>query len=115
MQNTKIKKVTTLKKNSSVVHISNKLTLLERKLFNILILNAYHNLLKQEKFKIEISLLSELLSYRSRNIAHLRAALNRLDSTKVSWNLLENNSQEEEWGATYFISGWIIKNGVCGI
>ena len=42
-------------KNSAIIAISNKITLLQRKLFNFLLANAYINLQKKESFEIKIS------------------------------------------------------------
>ena len=43
----------TVKKNVAAIHVSGKLTLLQRKLSNVLLLNAYDTLISQPKHQID--------------------------------------------------------------
>ncbi len=48
-------------KNSAVIAISNKISLLQRKIFNFLIAHAYGDLAKEESFKIDINYLKSIV------------------------------------------------------
>ena len=54
-------KIDNLIKNSAIIAISNKITLLQRKLFNFFIAHAYIDLDKQETYEIKVSDLKERL------------------------------------------------------
>jgi len=75
-------------KNSAVVAISNKISLLQRKIFNFLIAVAYVDLDKQESFTIEMKYLKFIVGFNSKNIHYLKEALKELLSTVVEFNIL---------------------------
>ncbi len=75
-------------KNSAIIAISNKISLLQRKLFNFLIGNAYLFLDKKDTFEIDLSDLRSRLGFNSNNGAYLKESLKLLISTVVEFNLL---------------------------
>ncbi len=54
-----------VKKHIATVHVEANLSLLERKMFNVLLLNAYPKLLQQKNHKMRYTALCELIGYDS--------------------------------------------------
>ena len=52
-----------VKKNVAAIHVSGKLTLLQRKLSNVLLLNAYDTLVTRNKHQIDAQTLCMTVSY----------------------------------------------------
>lgn len=98
-------------KNSAIIAISNKISLLQRKLFNFFIAHAYINLDKQESFDINISDLKSRLWFDSKNIWYLKESIKWLMSTIVDFNLL--GKDKESWSATTLLSSAEFKNWIC--
>jgi len=89
-------------KNSAVIAISNKISLLQRKIFNFLIAHAYNDLEKQESFCMDIAYLKSIIGFNSKNIFYLKESLKQLMSTVVEFNLL--GKDKESWSATTLLS-----------
>ena len=71
-----------LKKNVGVVHTTGTLSLLERKISNVLLLNAYDNLLKNRTHSLRVGYLTALLGWtESNNIADLKDALKKIKTS----------------------------------
>src|SRR5689334_14571208 len=92
------KKELTLKK--SVGAIQSKpdaaLTLLERKLFNICLFHAYNDLTAHEHHRIHIDLLHKYLGYKGNNWTKIDNAFDKLQSTKVAWNIFGQSTTTSE-------------------
>lgn len=102
----------TLIKHSAAIHISNSLTLIQRKLFNLLLQNAYPDLLTQETHQIPIPEIKARMRYDSKNDDPLKDALRVLNQTQLEWNLLQKD-REERWGIGSCLADAEIANGVC--
>lgn len=89
-------------KNSAIIAISNKISLLQRKLFNFLIAHAYIYLNEKDSFEINLNDLKTRLSYNSKNLAYLKESLMWLISTVVEFNLLWKD--KDSWSATALLS-----------
>lgn len=89
-------------KNSAIIAISNKISLLQRKLFNFLIAHAYIYLNEKDSFEINLNDLKIRLSYNSKNLAYLKESLMWLISTVVEFNLLWKD--KDSWSATALLS-----------
>lgn len=101
-----------LKKHVSAIHIGGKLSLLQRKLFNVLLFNSYDDLLKKETHEIRIGELCELSGFESNDYRKIKDVLSSLQNTSVTWNLLGDDNVEE-WGITSLVSEAVIRKGVC--
>ena len=101
-----------VKKNVSVIHINAKLSLVQRKLVNALLYNAYDHLLSQDTHSLNVALLSEMIGFDSRNLAHLKAALTGLVETSIQWDVLEDNGSNS-WEVATLLSFARIRDGVC--
>ncbi len=88
-----------LKKHIAAIHIENRLSLLERKMANVLLLNAYPHLLTQETHRILIRDLAHILGFESNDRDCLKEALVNLMSTVLTWNLIDAKGNEIVWRA----------------
>lgn len=105
--------VSHLVKHSAAVHISNSLSLLERKIFNILLKNAFNFLLKRSEHVLRINDLSYQIGWdiNSKQNEALKEALTSINGTQVTWNIF-NKDKKNTWGVATLISGAEICNGV---
>ena len=101
-----------IKKNVAAIHTEGKLSLLERKLVNVLLLNAYDDLLTARTHTIPLKHLYALLSWEyASSIDTLKNALNRLTSTSIEFNLMQDGT--EKWEVMSMLSYGSINDGVC--
>lgn len=102
----------TVKKNVAAIHISGKLTLLQRKLSNVLLLNAYDALITAPTHTIDARTLAMMVGYNSNDFDTLRASLRALAETVAEWDMLDEQGRQE-WGVSSLLSFAKLKNGVC--
>lgn len=102
-----------LKKHVAAVHINNRLTLTQRKASNVLLYNAYENLLTARVHRIRVKDLAEAIGFNTNNLEPLKEALKTLARTVLEWNILDENGAHEEWGATTLLAQAVIKHGYC--
>jgi len=101
-----------IKKNVSVIHINAKLTLVQRKIVNALLFNAYERLLTNDTHSINVSILSEMIGFDSKNVAHLKDALKGMVETSVEWDVLEDDGVQS-WEVSSLLSSAKISAGIC--
>ncbi|MGB0661757.1 MAG: replication initiation protein [Mangrovicoccus sp.] len=101
-----------VKKHVAAIHVSGKLTLLQRKLSNVLLLNAYDMLTTAPMHRIDASTLCLMIGYNSNDMETLKGALRGLAETVAEWDLLSENG-EREWGVSSLLSYAKLKGGVC--
>lgn len=79
-----------LKKHINTIHCSNQFTLVQRKLFNGLLFNAYNHLNDESRqyFTISAKDLCKLIGYNSNDYESLREDLMVLMSTVISWDVI---------------------------
>lgn len=103
---------TSVKKNVAAIHVSGKLTLLQRKLSNVLLLNAYDALATQPTHRIDARTLCLMIGYNSNDMDTLKASLRGLAETVAEWDMLGEDG-EHEWGVSALLSYAKLKGGVC--
>jgi hypothetical protein len=102
-----------LRKNVSAIHVSGELSLLERKLVNVLLLNAFDKLLTERKHTIPVGILSKMLGRDdSNNVENLKRALTNIMKTVITFDLL-SDSKKAAWVAAPPLSFAGISEGVC--
>ncbi len=101
-----------VKKNVAAIHVSGKLTLLQRKLSNVLLLNAYDTLISQPKHRIDARTLCLMIGYNSNDLDTLRDALRGLAETVAEWDMLDEKGRQE-WGVSSLLAYAKLKAGVC--
>lgn len=102
----------TVKKNVAAIHISGKLSLLQRKLSNVLLLNAYDALTSAPTHTIDARTLAMMVGYNSNDFDTLRASLRALAETVAEWDMLDEQGRQE-WGVSSLLSFAKLKNGIC--
>lgn len=102
----------TVKKNVAAIHISGKLSLLQRKLSNVLLLNAYDALTSAPTHTIDARTLAMMVGYNSNDFDTLRASLRALAETVAEWDMLDEQGRQE-WGVSSLLSFAKLKSGVC--
>jgi plasmid replication initiation protein len=109
-----------LKKHVGLIHCENKLSLLQRKICNILLFNALDKI-GDEVYSISIRKLSTLIGYKSNDISLIKQSLKRLMSIVMEWNLLDDTKfvNEKElpaeiisWYASTLLAGASIERGI---
>ncbi|CTQ48079.1 replication initiation protein [Jannaschia donghaensis] len=101
-----------VKKNVAAIHVSGKLTLLQRKLSNVLLLNAYDHLIGRASHRIDARTLCLMVGYNSNDTATLKDALRSLAETTAEWDMLDGRGRQE-WGVSSLLSFAKLVDGVC--
>lgn len=101
-----------VKKHVAAIHVSGKLTLLQRKLSNVLLLNAYDTLISRTRHQIDARTLCLMIGYNSNDIETLKQSLKGLAETVAEWDMLDERGQQE-WGVSSLLSYAKLKGGVC--
>lgn len=101
-----------LKKHVAAIHIGAKLSLLQRKLVNALLYNAYEGLLTSREHQINASVLCEMIGFDSNNTNYLKASLKGLMETVVEFDVLEDDGKSS-WEAMVLLPYVKLKDGVC--
>lgn len=102
-----------LKKHVAAIHISNRLTITQRKASNVLLHHAYDNLLTARVHKIRVKDLAEAIGFNTHNMEPLKEALKTLARTILEWNILDESGSKEEWGTTTLLAQAVIRGGYC--
>ncbi|NDW00432.1 replication initiation protein [Salipiger sp. PrR002] len=101
-----------VKKHVAAIHVSGKLTLLQRKLSNVLLLNAYDTLTSQSRHQIDARTLCLMIGYNSNDMETLKQSLRGLAETVAEWDMLDEKGQQE-WGVSSLLSYAKLKGGIC--
>lgn len=101
-----------VKKNVAAIHVSGKLTLLQRKLSNVLLLNAYDALISKPKHQIDAQTLCMMVGYNSNDMETLKQSLRSLAETVAEWDMLDAQGRQE-WGVSSLLSYAKLAGGVC--
>jgi plasmid replication initiation protein len=104
-----------LKKHVAAIHSSNKLSLVQRKIANALLFNAYDEMLAKEEHQISIRTLCNLIGYDSNDYKTIKKALINLLSTVIEWNLVDGSRLDSEgiWNASSIIADASIDGAIC--
>jgi hypothetical protein len=101
-----------LKKHVATVHVSGELSLLERKIVNVLLLNAFDDLLTKKRHTLPVGIFCTMLGFDSKNHDALKRALLKVMSTPISFDLLHDGGKTD-WEASPLIAYASIRNGIC--
>ena len=99
-------------KASPAIQVQSKMTLLQRRAWNVLLANAYDDLPNTDIYRVSVAELGAKLGFNSKNENYLKEILEALVDCKVRWNVLDKD-KEEEWGIAVLLASADIKNGVC--
>jgi len=102
-----------LKKHVAAIHTDGQLSLLQRKLSNVLLVNAYDSLLTQAEHEIDEKTLCVMLGYDSNDRVPLKRALKALAAIQAEWDILDDGGDEVEWGVASLLSHAVLSKGRC--
>ena len=103
-----------LKKHVGLIHSTNKLSLLERKIANALLHNAYDELTSKSEHSIHITQLSVLIGYNSKDYKTIKKSLMALLSTVLEWNIIDKNKKADDvWVASSMLADAKIEGSIC--
>jgi len=99
-------------KHSAAVHITNKINLLQRRAWNILLANSYDKLLTSREHHIGIKELMETLGLeKSENTNYIKETTKALISCVVEWNTLGKDNKNI-WEAMTLLSRVKVEEGI---
>lgn len=104
-----------LRKSVGAIHhvaLDRQLSLVAKKLFNVLLYLAHGKLLEREKHEVKLAEVCSHVGYNSHNVEVLKNALRTLVTTRIEWNVL-GDTGGEEWGVTTALAEAKVANGVC--
>lgn len=99
-------------KASAAIQISGKISLLQRRAWNVLLANAYDELPTKDRHTIHVADLIRILEFNSDRDEYLKGALRALTSCNVEWDILDKDG-EPEWGVAALLAGARITRGIC--
>src|SRR5262249_26072746 len=87
----------------------------QRKLFNALLFNAYHELPHKSSHTIQVRELCALIGYNSHDYGKLKKALLALITIGIEWNVINSNTTKdnEKWSARAALASAKFEDGVC--
>ena len=107
-----LSKINEVIKASPAIQIQSKMTLLQRRAWNVLLANAYNELPNKDIHSVSMVELSTKLGFDSGNQDYLKEVLRSLRSCEVEWNLL-NKDNKQVWGVASLLASAEIENGIC--
>ena len=105
-------KISDVIKASPAIQVQSKMTLLQRRAWNVLLANAYNALPNQDIHSVSMVELSAKLGFGDGNQEYLKEVLRSLRSCEVEWNLL-NKDKKQVWGVASLLASAEIENGIC--
>jgi Initiator Rep protein, WH2/Initiator Replication protein, WH1 len=99
-------------KASAAIQIEGKITLLQRRAWNVLLARAYDELPAKERHTVRVPDLMRDLAYNSGDQEYLKDALEALVGCKLKWNILDKDGHTE-WGVAALLAGAKISRGIC--
>ncbi|MBF0203794.1 MAG: RepB family plasmid replication initiator protein, partial [Desulfamplus sp.] len=93
-------------KHSAAIQISNKVSVLQRRAWNVLLANAFDELEKKDTYQLSIKELAGVLGFDSGNLQYLKELLKELNVIQVEWNILRKDYRE--WGVFTLLSQALI-------
>ena len=105
-------KISEVIKASPAIQIQSKISLLQRRAWNVLLANAYNELPDKDIHRVSMVELAAKLGFGNGNQEYLKEVLRSLRSCDVEWNLL-NKDNKQVWGIASLLASAEIENGIC--
>ena len=99
-------------KASPAIQVQSKMTLLQRRAWNVLLANAYNELPDKDIHSVSMIELAAKLGFESKNDEYLKETLEALVNFTVKWNVLGKDNKEV-WGVASLLGSAEIKDGIC--
>ena len=107
-----LSKVNEVIKASPAIQIQSRISLLQRRAWNVLLANAYNELPDKDIHSVSMVELAAKLGFGDGNQEYLKEMLRSLVECTVEWNLL-NKDKKEEWGVASLLAEVRIEEGLC--
>jgi plasmid replication initiation protein len=98
-------------KHSASIQITNTVNIFQRRLWNVLLANAYYKLPEEEYFTLHLKDLKTAIDFDSNNCDYLKQSLIELIGCVVEWNVLGKDKQTD-WKAFGLLASAKIEDGV---
>ena len=108
----KLAEINEVIKASPAIQIQSKISLLQRRAWNVLLANAYNELPNKNIHRVSVAELAKKLGFNSHNQDYLKETLEALVDCTVKWNLL-NKDNKQIWGVASLLGSAEIENGIC--
>lgn len=105
-------KINEVIKASPAIQIQSKISLLQRRAWNVLLANAYNELPDKDIHSVSMVELAAKLGFDSGNQEYLKEVLKSIVDCTVEWNLL-NKDNKQIWGAASLLAFVEIEDGIC--
>ena len=105
-------KINEVIKASPAIQIQSKMTLLQRRAWNVLLANAYNELPDKDIHSVSVVELAAKLGFGDGNQEYLKGVLKSIVDCKVEWNVL-GKDKKEEWGVASLLAEVRIRDGIC--
>jgi hypothetical protein len=105
-------KINEVIKASPAIQIQSRISLLQRRAWNVLLANAYNEIPDKDIHSVSIGELAAKLGFGDGNQAYLKEMLRSLVECTVEWNVL-NKDKKQEWGVASLLASADIKDGIC--
>lgn len=107
-----LEKINEVIKASPAIQIQSRISLLQRRAWNVLLANAYNELPDKDIHSVSVVELAAKLGFGDGNREYLKDVLRSIVDCKVEWNVL-GKDKEEEWGVASLLAEVRIRNGIC--
>lgn len=96
-------------KHSAVIQMTNTIPAMARRLWNVLLANAYDKLPTRDLFVMPFGAVQDYLAFNSNNYEHLRDILRILVETRIEFNVL-GKDKKNAWGTSSLLSSAMLYN-----
>jgi hypothetical protein len=101
-----------LYKHVSAIHAGAKLSLLDRKICNALLITSLSEREGSEENQIQVATLLKIIGLKTRNYHQIYLSIRRLASTVIEWGILKKDSFKGDLTGVSFLQMYHIKNGL---
>ena len=105
-------KINEVIKASPAIQIQSRISLLQRRAWNVLLANAYNELPDKEIHSVSVVELAAKLGFGDGNQEYLKEVLKSIVDCKVEWNVL-NKDNKQVWGIAGLLASVEIEEGIC--
>ena len=105
-------KINEVIKASPAIQIQSRISLLQRRAWNVLLANAYNELPDKDIHSVSVVELAAKLGFGDGNQEYLKEVLKSIVDCKVEWNLL-NKDNKQVWGIAGLLASVEIEEGIC--
>jgi Initiator Replication protein/DnaA N-terminal domain len=101
-----------LVKHTAAIHIKASLSLVDRKVLNVLLKNAYDEIGKEKYHTIRLAEIKNLIGWEGKNYVKLKTSLRKLVNTKIEWNIF-GKDKKNQWFISSLLASASIAGGKC--